>query len=77
MPDTGRHHESLQKKDVEPAWKALHALRQSKTMEVHENPFLRASFDGLGTHWQIGNWITKTLDKICQSENIHYNPDVD
>ena len=46
-------------------------------MEVHENHFLRASFDGLGTHWQIGNWITKTLDKICQSENIHYNPDVD
>ena len=66
LPDTGRRHESLQKKDVEPAWKALHALRQSKTMEVHENPFLRASFDGLGTHWQIGNWITKTLDKICR-----------
>ena len=66
--DTGRRHESLQGKDVEPAWKALDALRRSKTAE---DLFLRASFDGLGTHLQIANWITKTLDRICQSADTH------
>ena len=70
LPDTGRRHESLQGKDVEPAWKALDALRRSKTME---DLFLRASFDGLGTHLQIANWITKTLDRICQSADVDYD----
>ena len=74
LPDTGRRHESLQGKDVEPAWKALDALRRSKTME---DLFLRASFDGLRTHLQIANWITKTLDRICQSAATHYTADVD
>jgi hypothetical protein len=63
---------------VEPAWKALDALRRSKTVE---DLFLRASFDGLGTHLQIANWITKTLDRICQSADTrthtHYTADVD
>ena len=74
LPDTGRRHESLQGKDVEPAWKALDALRRSKAME---DLFLRASFDGLGTHLQIPHWITKTLDRICQSADTHYTADVD
>ena len=42
-----------------------------------EDLFLGASFDGLGTHLQIPHWITKTLDRICQSAATHYTADVD
>lgn len=78
VPDVAMKRQQQQAKLVEPAAQALQALKECMTIEdVEKTLFLKASFDGLGTHLQIRNWVYGHLQQILDAETTHLDEDYD